>query len=188
MSKQEIIDRILFDAESQADSIIAAANEKADKIIAEAEAYAKRESEAVKAECDAYARDVSEKKAAAARLESAKISLLEKRKTLDYVYAEALERLKSLPKEDVLALYGALLKKYADDGDVVSFANGFAYVAEIKALPVFTEKHLALADSSVDIVGGMLLVGKKADKDLSFSALIERDKDAHLSEIAAEIF
>ena len=186
MSKQEIIDRILFDAESQADSIIAAANEKADKIIAEAEAYAKRESEAVKAECDAYARDVSEKKAAAARLESAKISLLEKRKTLDYVYAEALERLKSLPKEDVLALYGALLKKYADDGDVVSFANGFAYVAEIKAL--FTEKHLALADSSVDIVGGMLLVGKKADKDLSFSALIERDKDAHLSEIAAEIF
>ena len=55
-------------------------------------------------------------------------------------------------------------------------------------LPVFQKKNLQLAKERAKIDGGMLLVGAKADKDVSFSALIQRDKEVHLAEIAAEIF
>jgi V/A-type H+-transporting ATPase subunit E len=188
MSKQEIIERILSDANAQAEAIVKAANVKAAELLSAAEDYAKRESAETEAECKAYQQDLFEKRAAAARLEGAKIALSEKRSLLDYVYAQALSRLKSLPKEDMLSLYAMLLEKYAETGDVVHFAQGFPYVAEVTDLPVFAAKGLSVSSVPANVDGGMLLVGVKADKDLSFSALIAQDKEAHLSSLAAEIF
>ena len=44
MSKQEIIERILSDANAQAEEIVKAANAKAAELLSAAEDYAKRES------------------------------------------------------------------------------------------------------------------------------------------------
>ena len=188
MSKQEIIDRILADATAEANAIVAEANAKAAKILAAAEAFAKRETAETERECQEYAKDLMEKKAAAARLESAKITLQEKRKVLDYVYAVALSRLKETVAKDPLAIYAVLLEKFAEQGDVVYFPEGFAHVEAVAALPVFAKRGLQVASERANIDGGMLLVGEKADKDVSFASLIERDKEAHLAELAAEIF
>jgi hypothetical protein len=65
---------------------------------------------------------------------------------------------------------------------------GFAYPTAVEALPAFEAKGLKLSLERVNIDGGMLLIGEKADKDVSLSALIERDKDVYLAKIAAEIF
>lgn len=188
MSKQEIIDRILADATAEASAIVEEANAKATEILAAAEAFARQETSETESECREYAKDLLEKKAAAARLESAKIALQEKRKVLDYVYAVALLRLKEQVAKDPLAVYSVLLEKYAEQGDVVYFPEGFAYVEGVSALPVFAKKGLQVGAERVSIDGGMLLVGEKADKDVSFTALIERDKEAHLAELATEIF
>ena len=188
MSKQEIIDRILADAAAEANSIVEEANAKAAQMIAAAEAFARQETSETERECREYAKDLLEKKAAAARLESAKIALQEKRRVLDYVYAVALSRLKEQAAKDPLAVYTVLLEKYAEQGDVVYFPEGFAHVEGVSALPVFANKGLQIGVERVNIDGGMLLVGEKADKDVSFTALIERDKEAHLAELAAEIF
>ncbi len=188
MAKQDIVERILSDAQAEANSIIDNANQKATKILADAEDYAKRETAATEQECQAYAQDVMDKKAAAARLECAKIALAEKRKVLDYIYAVALARLKEHAAEEGVAFYGNLLEKYADDGDVVYFAETFDKVDAVVSLPVFAKKRLSVGETRAKIDGGMLLVGKKADKDISFTALIEHDKEKYLAQIAAEIF
>ncbi len=188
MGKQDIIERILSDAQAEADEIIEAAKAKAMRILADADAYAKKETAEAEQECQAFAKDVMEKKSAAARLECAKIALAEKRKVLDYIYAVALARLKARAKEEGAAFYASLLERYADNGDVVYFAEDFDIADSVALLPVFQKKNLQVAKERAKIDGGMLLVGEKADKDVSFAMLIQRDKEAHLAEIAAEIF
>ena len=188
MGKQDIIDRILSDAQAEADAIINAAYDKAARVLADAEAYAKKETAETEQECSAFANDLMEKKSAAARLECAKIALAEKRKVLDYIYAVALARLKTRAKEEGAAFYAKLLEQYAEDGDVVYFSEDFDIADSVALLPVFQKKNLQVAKERAKIDGGMMLVGEKADKDVSFAALIQRDKEAHLAEIAAEIF
>ena len=188
MSKQDIIDRILADAQAQAESIIEQANKKAAGLLAAAEAYSKKETEEAQRECNEYAKDVMEKRAAAARLEGGKIALAEKRKTLDYIYSVALAKLKEMANQDPLVFYSVLIERYADMGDTVCLPVGFAYPTAVEALPAFEAKGLKLSPERANIDGGMLLIGEKADKDVSLSALIARDKDVYLAEIAAEIF
>ncbi len=188
MSKQDIIDRILADAQAQAESIVEQANKKAANILAAAEAYSKKETEEAQRECNEYAKDVMEKRAAAARLEGGKIALAEKRRTLDYIYSVALLKLKEFANQDPLTFYSVLIERYADRGDIVCLPVGFAYPTAVEALPAFEAKGLKLSPQRANIEGGMLLIGEKADKDVSLSALIERDKDVYLAEIAAEIF
>ena len=134
------------------------------------------------------AKDVADKKSAAARLESAKIELAEKRKVLDYAYNVALAKLKEYSEAEPQTFYAMLLEKYAEDGDVVYFAEEFDGVDAVAALPVFSTKKLTIASGRAKIAGGVLLVGKKADKDVSLTALIERDKELYLSQVASEIF
>ena len=188
MSKQDIVERILSDANAAAEKTIAAAQNRADAILAQANAYAEALRVETQVQAAEYDADVKEKRKAAARLESAKVLLAEKRKVLDYVYAEALMRLKTLSKEDALALFERLLIAYADEGDVMVFAPGFAYQSEVAAFPVVKQKKLQMANETAEIEGGFLLRGARSDKDLSFEALIALDKEQYLSSIAAEIF
>ena len=188
MSKQDIVERILFDANTAAEELIAAAKKRAEAIQAEAVARAEALRTETEAQVAAYDKDVKEKRKAAARLESAKILLAEKRKVLDYLYVEALRRLKTLSKEDTLSLIERLIETYAEEGDEIVFAEDFAYVQEVLAFPAVKEKKLTVSKTFAEIEGGFLLRGVSSDKDLSFEALITLDKEEHLSEIAAEIF
>ena len=188
MSKQDIVERILFDANAVAAELVAAAQRRADVILTEAQTRAETVQRNTEAEAAAYERDVKEKRAAAARLDSAKALLAEQRKVLDYLYVEALRRLKTLSKEDLLALIERLLETYADDEDEMVLAEGFAFENEVRALPVFKAKRLHMSEQRAEIEGGFLLRGIRSDKDLSFEALSALDKEAHLAEIAAQIF
>ena len=188
MSKELIRERILSDAQKETMEILASAEEKAAAIIAEANLRAQKEKEETEKEVKEKADSVYEKRAAAARLESSKILLAEKRKVLDNVYALALERLVSLDLEQALALSERLLKAYAEEGDEILFAENFKYAKEVALLPVVSERNLSVSKDCIKLDGGFLLKGKKADKDLSYGALLKADKDEHQAELAREIF
>ena len=142
----------------------------------------------IKAEADERSRRISEGKAAAARLESAKILLAEKRKVLDEIYAAALKELQSLNESDSLRLLQRLLDENAEEGDIIVLAKNFAYASGVEKLPAVKERGLTLASERADISGGLLLRGKKSDKDLSFTALLNADKEEYQAEIAAQLF
>lgn len=188
MSKELIRERILSDARAEADLILSKAEQKSSEIIADAMKLAEKERRESETEMKEKTESIHEKKAAAARLESAKILLREKRKVIDGVYALAKERLIGLEKEDALSLANSLLTEYAEEGDIVFFAENYKYVAEVALLPIIKQRGLEISTQRIAIDGGFILQGKKSDKDLSYNALLAADRDEHQAAIAKELF
>ncbi len=188
MSMQQVVERILSDANAEADALISNAETAAAKTLADASARAEAHHREVENEVRAKTENIFEKRAADARLESAKILLSEKRKVVDSVYGLALLRLVALEKEDCLKLAASLLEKYAEAGDEVFFAENFKYAEDVARLSVVEKKGLKLSERRLPLDGGMRLVGKVSDKDLSYGALLATDKDEHQAELAKKLF
>ena len=188
MSKELIQERIIFDATEEAKAIEKNAKDRGEELISAAMSRAEKERREAETEAKEKADYAHEKRAAAARLESAKIRLAEKRKVIDGVYALAKERLVTLDKEHSVALSANLLKNYAETGDEIIFAENFKFAVEVALLPIVAEKRLKISKERAKIDGGFLLKGEKADKDLSYGALLAADKDANQAALAREIF
>lgn len=188
MSKEDIIGRILSDAQAEAEEIAAAAEERVKALSDETDARISALKEETEEEISARAKRISEGKAAAARLDSAKILLAEKRRVLDEIYARALKALLSMSEHDSLVLTEKLLSRYAEEGETVVFAEGFSYAEKAAALPVVAQRHLSVAKERAPVAGGFLLKGKTCDKDVSFSALLAADREEHQAELAGRIF
>lgn len=188
MSKEAILKRIISDAQAAADATVAEAEGRAAEIIAEAEARAARDRQGTSAIIAERSKAIADGKAAAARLDAAKVMLAAKRGVIDEVYARALEKLKALPQKDAVRLAEGLLLSYAEDGDELVFATNFAYKAQVLKLAVVAEKNLKNSGKTADIDGGFILIGKNSDKDLSYGALLALDREERQAEIAAKLF
>lgn len=188
MATQNIVEKILSDAQIEAQGILSNAEKRRDEILSKANVVALERQLQAQTNAEEYAKSTLEKRLADARLESSKILLKEKRKAVDSVYALALQRLLALEKEDCLTLYSVLLEKYAEAGDEVFLAKNFAYEQELRSLPILKERGISVSKDRVDIEGGMKLVGKLADKELSFTALLTADKDRNQAELARKLF
>lgn len=188
MSKEAILERIISDAQAAADATVAEAEGRAAEIIAEAEARAARDRQGTSAIIAERSKAIADGKAAAARLDAAKVMLAAKRGVIDAVYARALEKLKALPQKDAVRLAEGLLLSYAEDGDELVFATNFAYKAQVLKLAVVAEKNLKNSGKTADIDGGFILIGKNSDKNLSYGALLALDREERQAEIAAKLF
>lgn len=188
MSKEAIVERILSDAEAEAAAIVKTAEEKAAAFVAEASDRAEKSRRESEAEVKKKAESIFERKAATARLDCAKILLSEKRRVIDVIYEEALDRLLAFSEEECLALTDKLLKEYAENGDEIFFAENYPYEAAAARLPVIAEKNLIVSPQRIGIDGGFRLRGVSSDKDLSYGALLAADRDEYQAETAAEIF
>jgi V/A-type H+-transporting ATPase subunit E len=188
MSAENIIQRILSDGESEANAIIANAEKTAAAMLAEVSSRAETRRKETETEVGKRVESIFEKRAADARLESAKILLAEKRKVLDRVYQLALQRLVALEKEDCLKLFASLLQSYAEEGDEIFLAENFRYEKELALLPIVQEKKLKIARERISLDGGMRLIGKVSDKELSFGAILATDRENYQAALAAELF
>ncbi len=188
MSEQAIVEKIIADAEQEAQAIVADAQKKAEATIAAANARAERKRQGEKVSADKKAESILEGRAATARLDSAKIMLGEKRAVIDEVYARALKSILNIGKAEALHLFEGLLKEYAEEGDEIVFAENFAYAQEVGQLAIVKERKLKVSPKRADIDGGCLLIGKSSDKNLSFGALLAADREENQASIAAAIF
>ncbi|MGN0813586.1 MAG: V-type ATP synthase subunit E [Candidatus Coproplasma sp.] len=188
MGKEDIVERIISDAEEEAGKIVAAAEEKAAQTISKAEQEAKRARIGTEAEVAEKVKGILEGKAATARLDCAKIMLGAKREVIDQAYARALELLIGLNKGDTLSLAEGLLNSYAEEGDRIMFAENYRYAEEVIKLQVVKDKKLEVSPVRADLDGGFILVGRDSDKNLSYGALLSADREEMQAEIAAQIF
>lgn len=188
MSEQAIVERIISDAEEEARAIIKDAEEKAKATVAEANIRAERNRQGMEAEVKAKAESIFDGKAAAARLDGAKILLGEKRGVIDQVYARALEKLLNLSERETLYLCTRLLGEHAEEGDHLVFADNFRYAQAVSALPIVKEKKLKVSTKHATLDGGFMLCGKNSDKNLSYGAILAMDREQKQAEIASVIF
>lgn len=188
MSEMAIVERIISDAEEEAKAIIADAERKADEAVAEAGVRAERNKKGTQAEIDEKVNGIFEGKAAAARLDCAKILLGEKRGVIDEIYARALNQLNGLAKSNALYLAERLLNSYAENGDEIVFAENYKYPQELEKLPVVKEKNLKISSKPAKLDGGFMLCGKSSDKDISYGALLAVDREENQADLAAALF
>ena len=93
---QKVVERILSDAQQDAEKTLKNAQDKAEQLLAATRASVQDERKLAEIEAENKAKSVLEKRSADARLESSKILLAEKRKTVSAVYNLALARLNAL--------------------------------------------------------------------------------------------
>lgn len=186
MSLDSLKEKILSDAESEAEALLAAATKKAEAIEAEAKAEAEQNRAREERDVKERIRALEEGSAATVRLEAKKRNLKERRRVLDTVYERALEALLKLSEKESMELLKGLLKEFASEGDEVSLSEDYPYPAAAKK--VVTEAGCKLSSARAKIRGGFYLSGKKCDRDISYEALLKADREENQAELAAKIF
>ena len=111
-----------------------------------------------------------------------------KQSLVEEVFSLALENLVKMDQADYLALINKLVEGYAEKGDVIVLSeNAPVSTREVEALP--SVKKLSLkAEKTGKFEGGLVLSGKAFDKDLTFRALCEAEKERSEAEIAKKLF
>lgn len=187
--KDAIIKRILNDAADKAREMENSAKEKASEKQREAkkwaDEYIKSQTPALKKEAE----EIVKRRITVADLEVRKILLAKKREAVDVVFSDAFKKLKTLNKEDYLKLVDRLISEYAESGDeVVLSRDGVLDKKDVESLGAVKEKGLKVRNSKGGFDGGVMLIGKVCDKDLTFGAIINGEKDVLISKIAEKLF
>ena len=184
-----IIEKILSDARARANEITERA--ELDRAMCEkqtnqwVEDYLTTQRKALKREAE----EVVERKLTLSKLDKRKIALSTKQEIIGQILDKVLIRLQSLEKSEYLALTKRLLEKNAEMGDQIVLAcDNKLGKKDLEGLDIVKDKKLTFCDKSGDFKGGIMLIGKVCDKDLSFKALIDEDKENIINKITAELF
>lgn len=186
--KQAIIDKIIGSAELTAEDSMKQADLRAEEIKAEAEAYAEKLRSAAEKEKAGISASALSRRTSVAVLEIKKIMLKAKREVLDKAYAQAVERLCNLERDEYASLIAALIEKFAEDGDEVLLNAKdenrvpSEFIAECGRKSGITLKAVYGGEPE----GGVILRNSGCDKNLSVAALVEeaaRDRELCLAEL-----
>ena len=184
MTENNLINRILSDAESSAAAIVEKARQSADESVRQAQEKALQ---TLFVELEQERRRTLERRATVAEIDAKKEVLAARVRCIDMAFSRAEEKLCDIDTATYLAFIEAMLVKYADDGDVVVVAkNAKVDREDIKRLAVFGEKHLTLGEDG-DFSGGLVLSGKKYDKSLTFKSLLQETRSVLQSEVFAKL-
>ncbi len=183
---ESLKEKILSDAQGEAEALLEAAKKKAALIEAEAENEAEKNRAREESEVEERIRALEAGSAATVRLEAKKFNLKERRRVIDTIYERALESLFALSEKESTELLCCLLKEFAVEGDTVALSEDYPY-------PAAAEKAIAkagykLSSARAKIKGGFYLYGKKCDRDISYEALLKEDREENQAELAAKIF
>lgn len=190
MDKQKaIIDKIIEDAETKAAEIISIANAEAEKSIADGNSWAESYKSEQNAILSAANEDKVLRRKTVAELDVKKIVLKAKQDAIESVFDSAYRKLCSLNKADYLSFVKKLLEKYAEENDtVILSSDNIISEKDLSDLKVVSDKHLTVSDVKGEFIGGVMLVGKICDKDLTFKSIVNESKSEFVSEVSKELF
>jgi V/A-type H+-transporting ATPase subunit E len=193
MDAQQVIDKIISDAESKAEEIKKEAAEKAEQ--------QDRKLKDEMAEFDEQTKQLAEQAAenkrahilAAARMDAAQKKLAEKRKILDKVFDQAKERIQQLPDQEYTDLMKKLMAGAVESGDetVIADKNDQRINSQLieKVNSELGDKgKLQLSEEREDLGGGFVLRQEKIQKNVSLPVLINQAREELEIEIARELF
>jgi V/A-type H+-transporting ATPase subunit E len=195
MEAQSVIDKILADAQAEAERITKEAEEKESleqaKLTSQLQEY-KRQTEIL---ADRAGKDEKSHILAAARMEIAGELLTEKRKILDEVFELARRQLKSLPDDEHGKLITRLMLGAVETGDeeVILDKNenriDQQFINMVNQQLCSSKKgNLRLSEEEQDIEGGFILRRGRIKTNVSFNVLLDRARKELEIELAKELF
>ena len=184
--KENIINKILSDADAKCANVIAAAEAQAKEILANAEAAIAKD----RAELDARIEQASvervRKSVATAELDGKKYRLNAKQQLIAKCYEVAYQHLLKQSDKERLALIGTLLDKYAEKGETVYVAEKDGKLVTQKYLDGFG-KDLKLGKRYINADGGVVLEGDGYEKDLTLSRVISYAREQTEGRVAEKL-
>ena len=184
--KENIINKILSDADAKCQKILEQANNEAQSIVAAAEASVARDREELDARIEAATAERIKTRAANAELEGKKYRLNAKQALISKCYSVAYDKLLKQSDKERLALIGSLIERYAEQGETVYVAQQDAKLVTQKYLDGF-DKGLKLAKRYISADGGIVLEGDGYEKDLTLSRIIRYAREQTEGKIAAAL-
>ncbi|MDD7570446.1 MAG: V-type ATP synthase subunit E family protein [Faecalibacterium sp.] len=189
--QQKIIDKILSDAKHDAGEMLSEALKKAEALVAAKQSEADAEYDLSVEEARKAGEEVVRRRLTVADLEVKKLLLSAKKQAVDEAFEESLKKLLALPKEEYAALVGSMIASAADDGDVVVISENDKNVltkAVFDKISAKIGKKLTLSDTFGNFKGGVMLLGKGVDKNLTFESELALLRDEVEPEVAKIMF
>jgi len=131
------------------------------------------------------------RKAMSARVDSSKIILLSKQNAIDTVFEKAKQKILKMSDKEYFELIGVLIIKHASINDEVVFSKKDKKRVPKDFLENLSKKHklsLKMSDETHSLSGGVLLKGKKYDKNLSIDTLLSLARESIESEVSKVLF
>lgn len=186
---QAIVKKIIDDANHRAQSIIKNAENLVNAKINEANEFSNKYTDAQLSLAKNEAKEIVERKLIVADLDVRKNLLKEKQDLITKTFDLALEKLCKIEKKQYLSLVEKLIVDNAEEGDkVILSADNVLCEKDISSFAVFCEKKLVVDNNRGDFIGGVMLIGKDCDKDLTFKSIIAFNKELLSSKISQMLF
>jgi len=195
MNAEQVVDKILSEANAKAETIVSEAKAKADQQGAERE----KEIKDLDAQTDQLAKEAADDKLrrmlATARMANAKQLLAAKGELLDAVFEKAKNAVDRLPDDQYLSLVTKLIKQAVETGDeeVIVGKNEQRITASFisklnKELGSGFKGNLRLSDRRADISGGFILSRGKVQINAGTDVLIDSLRAEMETDLAQTLF
>jgi V/A-type H+-transporting ATPase subunit E len=187
---EAIVAKILEDARASVNTALSEGGKAAAKTIADAQNEASILLQKSMEDTAALREEIIRRRISVANLEVRKLMLAAKKRVLDRIFAEAAEKIASLPKDRYLALIRGMLNQ-AEDGDEVRICErdaGLITKEFIDGCAKARGIRLTLSSSYADIRGGILLSAGGMEKNLSLEVEMAELRERLEPEVAARLF
>ncbi|MHB8893671.1 MAG: V-type ATP synthase subunit E [Candidatus Geothermincolia bacterium] len=197
MPLDELVQRILTDAQEYADNLVNVAKMQRLETLEQAEAEAKEKSEEVLSNARKAAVLEKHQRVTSAVLETRQEVLKEKQRVIQEVMDRAVETVVSLPREEYVDRLLQLLLKTIGDRDmelVLSPADQDRIGTELAALANEAlagsgrPARVALSPETRDMAGGFILVSEDVEIDCSIDAQVEAQREEIEEKLAGILF
>lgn len=185
--KEAIIERIIADAQDQANDIVSEAQTAAKDICAAAESKVKANRQKATEKLIEDGEEILRRRMSVANLDAKKSRLFAKQKLLETVFDEAREAVLALDDEKYLLLIEKLIKGFSAEGETVTIAERDKKRITKKFLDGFGKK-LTLSDSFGDFDGGIMLSKDGYDKNLTLDVLLDESRERVENKVAETLF
>lgn len=192
-----ITDKILKDAQTEADAVIAAAEKEAQAIIDSAKAQAKEESEAIIKASNDKETVIIEHISDTAELEGKKLILRAKQEMLDEIFKEAFSRLKNLKDQEYILFLSKMAAQASLSGTeeiILSDKDKSKVGAQVLkgANELLSQKGkkaaLVLSSAARNIDGGLILKAGDIETNCSLDVLYNIIRSDMAAETAVKLF
>jgi V/A-type H+-transporting ATPase subunit E len=195
MNAEQVVDKILSQAQAEADKILTAAKEAADKEKKHLDKELQEYADATQKAAEAAGADKLARMLAAARMQNGRQLLGTKGQILDELFARVKQRIEQMPDNEYLELSKRLLNKTVQTGqeEVIVGKNetriNQAFLAKLNAELNWQAKGgLKLSPAREDIRGGFILSSGKVRINASTDVIVSQLRGKLDMEFAAQLF
>lgn len=185
---ERITARIEADGRAEAETILEKGRAEAAAVEEEYRRRAESECAALKEQAEKKAREREERLVSAAAMESRKTLLAARQEMVEKAFAQALDRLCSLPREEYVEVLAALLERCATGGEEVIFSRADRERVGEEALKKAAGKQLRLAEETRPLRGGFILRKGKVEVNCAFETLVRLQKGQCAAQAAKLLF